>query len=96
MPKESFEGLRTRLLRESTQSYWDNKQQQMIANWTQGLFNAFGESKALEILKATEKLDRKELLELIQTRDDFSISFMYEDISVQDKYEYLLEELSLL
>ena len=40
--------------------------------------------------------DRKELLELIQTRDDFSISFMYEDISVQDKYEYLLEELSLL
>ena len=96
VPKESFEGLRTRLLRESTQSYWDNKQQQMIANWTQGLFNAFGESKALEILKATEKLDRKELLELIQTRDDFSISFMYEDISVQDKYEYLLEELSLL
>ena len=92
----AFEGLRERILRESKQSYWDNKQQQMLANWTQGLFNAFGESKALEILKATEKLDRSDLLELIQTRDDFSISFMYEDISVQDKYEYLLEELSLL
>lgn len=96
IPKEAFEGFRNKLNKESKESYTIMKNEQMLANWVQGLFNAFGDEKATAILKATEKLERRELLELILVRDDFSISFMYEDIAVQDKFDYLMDELKLL
>lgn len=96
IPKAAFEGFRNRLKRESQESYIIRKNEQFLANWTQAVFNAFGDEKATAILKATEKLERSELLELILSRDDFSISFMYEDIAVQDKFDYLMDELKLL
>lgn len=96
VPKAAFEGLRKRIYRESTEDYKKRKDEQMLANWTQAVFNAFGDEKATKILKMTEGLERSELLELILSRDDFSISFMYEDIAIEDKYNYLLEELDLL
>ncbi len=85
-----------RLEKQAKEAYIIGRREQYLANWVQGLFTEFGDEAAMEILKATEGIDRKKLIDAIIDNDALSLGFVYSLVELEDRKERLLAELALL
>lgn len=93
---ESWQRYVDRLERQAKESYVTGRREQYLANWVQGLFSEFGEAAAMEILQATEGIDRKKLTDALIDNDALSLGFVYSLVELEDRKERLLAELALL
>ena len=92
----NFENFTKRLKEEIKESRQIEKRDMFLANWTQALFNAFGDDLAQQVLRETENIDRDTLVEMLEYNPAADIDFVYSPIEAQALASRLIEEIRLI
>ena len=91
--REQWDAFVERIEKEASFTQRNIRDERYLANWTQGLFNVFGEEKAMRILAATENLSRSDLITAIIDNDYLTEDFIYDLTNIDVKMERMITEL---
>ena len=94
--QENFQNFVDRLKNQVRESSRLQQRDQFLANWTQALFNVFGDNLANQILQETENIDRRKLVDMLSVNPAADIEFIYSAAEGEALAARLIEEIRLL